>query len=114
MQVPLQISFHGIKQSDALYNAIRERAEKLDRYYGHITRCHVTLELAGKHRRKGKPLSVRVDLKLPGGEIAVTKEDEDVQVALRDAFDAARRGLEDYGRKQRGDVKSKAALAQPR
>jgi ribosomal subunit interface protein len=106
MQVPLQISLHGIGQSDALYRAIREKAEKLDRYYDHIMSCRVVLELAGRHKRQGKQFSVRIDLKVPGGEIAVTKEhDEDVQVALRDAFDAARRQLEDYARVQRGDVK---------
>jgi ribosomal subunit interface protein len=106
MEIPLQVSFHGIRQSDALYNAIREKAEKLDRYYAHIMGCHVVLELAGKHKRKGKLLCARIDLKVPGGEIVVTKEhDEDVQIALREAFDAARRRLEDYGRKQRGDVK---------
>jgi ribosomal subunit interface protein len=106
MQLPLQISLHGIAQSDALHNAIREKAEKLDRYYKHIMSCRVVLELAGRHKQQGKQFTARIDLKVPGGEIAVTKEhDEDVQVALRDAFDAARRRLEDYARGQRGDVK---------
>jgi ribosomal subunit interface protein len=106
MQIPLQISFHGIRHSDALHNAIRERAEKLERYYDRIVSCRVVLELGARHKRQGKQFSVRIDLKMPGGEIAVTKEhDEDVQVALRDAFDAARRQLEDYARGQRGDVK---------
>jgi len=27
---------HGIEHSDALYNAIREKAEKLERYYDRI------------------------------------------------------------------------------
>ena len=106
MQIPLQVSFHGIAHSDALYQAIRERAHKLEQYYPHIMSCRVVLELAGRHQRKGKPYTARIDLKVPGGEIAVTHEhDEDVQVALRDAFDAARRRLEDYARTQRGDVK---------
>lgn len=97
---------HGIEHSDALYNAIREKAEKLERYYDRIMSCRVVLELAGRHKRHGKQFSVRVDLKVPGGELAVTREhDEDVQVAIRDAFDAARRQLEDYARGQRGDVK---------
>jgi ribosomal subunit interface protein len=110
MQIPLQISLHGIEHSNALYNAIRERAEKLDRYYDHIMSCRVVLELGGRHKRHGKQFSARIDLKVPGGEIVVTKEhDEDVQVALRDAFDAARRRLEDYARGQRGDVKRHAA-----
>src|SRR3970040_1513381 len=89
MQIPLQISLHGIEHSNALYNAIREKAESLDRYYGHIMSCRVVLELAGRHRRRGKQFAVRVDLKVPGGEIAVTREhDEELQVALREAFDA--------------------------
>jgi ribosomal subunit interface protein len=109
MEIPLQISLHGIEHSNALYSAIREKAEKLDRYYDHIMSCRVVLELGGRHKRHGKQFSVRVDLKLPGGELAVTREhDEDVQVAIRDAFDAARRRLEDYARGQRGDVKRHA------
>jgi ribosomal subunit interface protein len=106
MEIPLQISFHGIAHSDALYEAIRERAEKLERYYDHIMSCRVVLELAGRHQRKGKQYTARIDLKVPGGEIVVTHaHDEDLQIALRDAFDAARRRLEDYARGQRGDVK---------
>jgi ribosomal subunit interface protein len=109
MQIPLQISLHGITRSNALYNAIREKADKLERYYDRIMSCRVVLELAGRHQRKGKEFSVRIDLKVPGGELAVTREhDEDLQIALRDAFDAARRRLEDYARTQRGDVKRHA------
>lgn len=109
MQIPLQISLHGIRHSETLYQAIRDKAEKLDRYYEHITSCRVVLELNGRHKRHGKELNVRIDLKVPGGEIVVTREhDEDLQVALRDAFDAARRKLEDYARQQRGDVKHHA------
>ena len=106
MELPLQISFHGIKPSDALHNAIRDKAEKLNHYYSHIMSCRVVLELAGRHKRQGKQFTVRIDMKVPGGEVAVTREhDEDIQIALRDAFDAARRRLEDYARGQRGDVK---------
>lgn len=106
MQTPLQISLHGIGKSDVLYDSIRERAEKLERYCDRITSCRVVLELDARHKRHGKPLRVRIDVKVPGEEIVVTREhDEDVQVALRDAFHAARRMLEDHARQQRGDVK---------
>ena len=44
MEIPLQISLHGIAQSDALHNAIREKAERLNRYYDHIMSCRVVLE----------------------------------------------------------------------
>jgi ribosomal subunit interface protein len=106
MQTPLQISLHGIRKSDALYNAIRERAQKLERYCDRITSCRVVLELDARRRRQGKPLRVRIDVKVPREEIVVTREhDEDVMVALRDAFHAARRMLEDRSRQARGDVK---------
>jgi ribosomal subunit interface protein len=109
MDIPLQISLHGIAHSDALQNAIRERAKKLERYYDRVVSCRVVLELAAHHQGKGKQYIARIDLKVPGNEIAVTHaHDEDLQVALRDAFDAARRRLEDYARKQRGDVKRHA------
>ncbi len=109
MQIPLQISLHGIEHSNALYTAIQEKAAKLDRYYDHIMSCRVVLELDARHRHQGRQFTVRIDLKVPGGEIAVTHEHgEDVQIALRNAFDAARRRLEDYARGQRGDVKRHA------
>ena len=108
MQIPLQITLHGIRASDALHAAIREKAEKLERYYDRITSCRVVLGLDARHKRQGKEFSVRINLKVPGGEIAVTREhDEDVQIALREAFDAARRRLEDYAR-EREDAKRPA------
>jgi ribosomal subunit interface protein len=108
MKIPLQVSLHGIESSDAIHNAIREKAEKLGRFYNHIMSCRVVLELAG-HKRHGKLFTARIDLKVPGGEIVINKEhDEDLYIALRDAFDAARRRLEDFGREQRGDVKHHA------
>lgn len=106
MDVPLQISLHGIAHSNELYGSIREKAEKLERYYDRIMRCRVVLELAGLHQSKGRQFSARIDLTVPGAELAVTREhDEDLQVALREAFDAARRRLQDYARAQRGNVK---------
>jgi hypothetical protein len=69
----------------------------------------VVLSLDARHKRQGKEFTARIDLKVPGSEIAVTHaHDEDPQIALRDAFDAACRQLEDYTRIQRGDVKTHA------
>ena len=109
MQIPLQISVKSMRHTAELDAAIREKAGKLDLYYPHITSCRVALELAGRHKRHGKQFVAHIDLKVPGGELAVTRQhDEDLQVALREAFRAARRRLEDYGREQRGDVKRRA------
>lgn len=102
MQVPLQVSFRGVDQCDALYRAIRARAEKLERYCDHIMSCRVALEQSASHHRQGRQYAVRIDLKVPGGEVAVThEENESLDIALRDAFAAARRRLENYARDQR-------------
>lgn len=100
MQTPLQITFRDIPHSDALDTHIREKAQKLEQFFSGVISCRVVVEQSAKHHHQGKPFNVRIDLTVPGSEIVVDrKEDEDVYVALRDAFDAAKRQLEDYARK---------------
>lgn len=106
MQRPIQITFKDIPHSEAVEQHIREKAAKLETFYPHIIGCHVTVELPHKHNHQGKLHNVRIDIKVPGSEIVVNRDKhEDIYVALRDAFDAAKRQVEEYGRKQRGDVK---------
>ena len=93
--------------SPEIETAIREKAARLEHYFDRITSCRVVVEQPAQHKRNGKPFTVHLDIKVPGGEIAITHDhDEDLHVALRDAFDAARRKLEDHVRVQRGDVKA--------
>jgi ribosomal subunit interface protein len=107
MQIPLQITFHDVSRSDALENHIREKAMKLEQFYSGLIGCKVVVDQPGLHQHKGKPFNIRIDLTVPGGEIVVDRQkDEDVYVALRDAFDAARRKLEDFGRRQRLEIKT--------
>jgi ribosomal subunit interface protein len=106
LQVPLQVTIRDIPRSDALEAEIRQRVDKLEEFHSRITSCRVTVEQVARHQHQGKEYRVRIDLRVPGEEIAVNRDhDEDVYVALRDAFDAARRRLEDAVREQRGDVK---------
>ena len=106
MQLPVQITYRGMPSSAAIEDAVRDRVAKLEQFHPRIMSCRVVLEQPGKHKRQGKEFVVHVDLKVPGGEIAVNRDHaEDIYVALRDAFDAARRKLEDFAREQRGDVK---------
>ena len=107
MQIPLQITIRDVEHSEALETHIREKAKKLDEFFNHIMSCRVVVEVPHKHHRQGKQYNVRVDIGVAGGEIAVNRDHaEDVYVALRDAFDVAKRQLEDYARKLRGDVKT--------
>lgn len=107
MQTPLQITCRNIEHSEALEAHIRNKMEKLEEFFKHITSCHVVVEVPHKHQHQGRRFNVRIDIGVPGNEIVVTHElADDVFVALRDAFNAAKRQLEDYARKLRGDVKT--------
>ncbi len=107
MQIPLQITIRGIEHSEALETHIRDKAGNLEEFFNHIMSCRVVVEVPHKHHHQGKQFNVRIDIGVPGSEIVVNHDHaEDVYVALRDAFDAAKRQLEDYARKIRGDIKT--------
>jgi cold shock CspA family protein/ribosome-associated translation inhibitor RaiA len=112
MQLPVQISFRGMEPSAAVEAKIRERTVKLERFYDRIMGCRVVVESPHRHHHQGKLFHVRVYLTVPGGELTVSRDaaehhaHEDVFVAVRDACDAAQRQLEDYARRQRGDLKT--------
>lgn len=110
MRLPLQISFRNMPHSEALETVIRKHAERLDRYFERIMGCRVVVET--RHRRhQGNLYHVRLDLTVPGGEIVVRREPalhrayEDVYVAVRDAFQAGRRKLEDLVRRRDRRIK---------
>jgi ribosomal subunit interface protein len=106
MQRPLQIVIRDMPHSEAVEIHIKEKVEKLESFYAHIVGCKVTLEIAGKHKHQGKLFNVRLDISVPGAELVVNRDlHENLYAALRDAFDAAKRKLEDYARRQRGDTK---------
>ena len=95
MQRPVQITFKDIPHSDAVETYIRDKVAKLEIFYPNIIGCHVTVELPHKHHHQGKLHNVRIDIKVPGSEIVVNRDKhEDIYVALRDAFDAAKRQLQ--------------------
>lgn len=107
MQVPLQVTYRDMRKSEALDERIREKAAKLEEFHPRLTSCRVVVEERHRHKHQGRQFTVTVDLRVPGHEIVVNRDHhEDVFVAVRDAFDAAGRKLEDLAREQRGDVKS--------
>jgi cold shock CspA family protein len=68
--------------------------------------CRVVVEESQRKQHQGKMFSVRIDMTVPGKELVVNRiENEDCYVAVRDAFDAAKRQLEEHARMRRGDVK---------
>jgi ribosomal subunit interface protein len=107
MQKPLQITFRDVPASDAVESHIRDKVEKLELFYDRITGCHVVVGMIQKHHHQGKLFNVRIDMTVPQGEVVVNRDRaEDMYVAIRDAFDAAKRKLEDHARRQRGEIKA--------
>ncbi|MGZ5091090.1 MAG: HPF/RaiA family ribosome-associated protein [Burkholderiales bacterium] len=118
MQLPLQITFHGMDYSEAVAEKVRGRAQKLEKYFNGIVSCRVAIERPHHHHGTGNQYRVRVEVGVPGEKLVANREPDphhaytDVYVAIRDAFDAVRRQLEDYGRELRGHVKAQEPAPQ--
>ncbi len=111
MQSSLQITMRDVPHSDALEDHIRQKVAKLESFYPNLTGCRVVVEVPHKHKHQVRQFNVRLDITLPGRELVVNREsDGDLYVVLRDAFDAAKRQIEDYGRRQRRDIKLHAPV----
>lgn len=111
MIIPLQITARNIDLTEAIKTNIREHAEKLDKFYEKLTSCRVTVDAIPKRSL----YNVHIDMTVPGKELVVRREpNTDLYLAIRDAFDAARRELEDFARLQRGDVKHHEGLPHAR
>lgn len=111
MRLPLQITLRGMEPSAAMETRIRELAGRLDRFSAQIMRCQVIVEAPHRHQHQGALYEAHIHVTVPGSELTASREHralhshEDVYVALRDAFRAMRRQLEDYERERRQDVK---------
>lgn len=111
MSVALQITFKDMEPAAGLEARIRQKAEALERFEKDILRCHVTLEAPHQRHRQGQLYRARIEVFVPRGEVLATREGsrdhahEDAYVAVRDAFDAIVRQLEDHVRKLGQQVK---------
>src|SRR5215831_7648130 len=107
MQAPLQITFRHMPPSAALESRIRTLAARLENFCSRIVHCRVTVDVPAGHQSQGGCFDVRMDITVPGREIAVRRARpheparEDVYVALRCIYRAARRQLQDYERGRR-------------
>ncbi len=107
-----EIVFRNIEPSPAVEAKVREKIDALERVFDRITSCRVVIEEPHRHHHAGNLFHIRIDLTVPGREIVVRRDPpehhahEDVYVAVREAFDSARRQVEDYVREKRGQTKA--------
>jgi ribosome-associated translation inhibitor RaiA len=117
MQTPVEIVFDDIESSSAFEQRIRERARRLGRVYDGITSCHVALSIPQRDPCAGRSWCVRVEVRVPGAELATAPDPGDVAahddllVAIRDAFDVMERELECWHAKLRGELEAHATSA---
>jgi len=113
METEPQIVFENIDASDAVRQHVAQEIAHLEQFHGRLTACRVVISAPEKHKHKGKLYQVRIHLVVPGrAEVAVRPStsghqwNQDPLVAIRNAFDAARRQLQDKTKKRRGEVKN--------
>lgn len=111
MQTEPQICFDDILIDEQVRETALDAIADLEKFSDRITGCHVVISQPHRHHQRGRLYSVRIDLFVPGAEIVVNRDHhldhahEYVMVALRDAFLVARRLLEDYVHRLRGEEK---------
>ncbi len=110
------VTFKNLESSPALEARIVELANKLEPL-ANINRCDVAVELPHRHHQKGRPFHVRVQLHMGSGKEIVVSHDPgdddahlDPYVAVRDAFDSARRQLQTFVNKLRSEQHTRDAV----
>ena len=124
MQTPPNVTFRGVRYPELLEKDVRRRLARLERYHPSIVSARVRIDQSGRHR-EGNRYRVLIELGVPGADVIVAhdasvkpsllargrrrtlKQDEPdshhrrATVAIREAFDAARRRLLEQARRRR-------------
>lgn len=109
MNIPLQVTFHNIRNSDTVEQYIRENTQKLEEFFSDIISCHVVVKMPHKHHNQGNQFSVHINITVPGDDIVINRDHhEDVYIAIQNAFNAAKRQLKDYAHHLRRETKTHA------
>jgi len=83
MQVPTELTFHGLDHSDPAQAAVERWVARLEYLHARLLKCEVAIDQP--HRE----LRVRVRLTVLGTELDAKAESEDIYLAIADAFRAA-------------------------
>jgi cold shock CspA family protein len=117
MAVPLEINLRGVDIHEEAFKAeIERQALKLGKLYSHIMNLRVVVDTPPKHKRRGRTHKVSVEVLLPQKKKLVANREhresgahEEMTYVIREAFDAARRQLEEYARRKSREVKAHEA-----
>lgn len=107
MKLPLQVTFRDMAPLPSLDGEIRRQVAKLERFVPELISCYVVVQASANRHRQGHIYAVKVDVHVPGEEVFTGEHQagEEIAVAVRGAFDAMTRRLQDYARRRRRQVK---------
>lgn len=120
MQTGLEIAFHNMDPSPAIEARVRQRVDKLERYYGRLTSFRAVIDAPHRHQRKGKHYEVRLEAHVPTAVFTIDREPgddyahADVHLAIRDAFDAMERKIKAWTETRGGRPEAHAEPLQGR
>jgi ribosome-associated translation inhibitor RaiA len=122
MSIPVQVTFRHMPRSPHFETRIRELVRRLEKFSSRITSCHVLVEKPHQSSTQGGLFDVHLSVCTPGNIIVVRRshvgdpEHANAYVALRDAYNAAKRSLQDYekGLRQKHRVRPEKPAAADR
>lgn len=113
MKVPLEITYRDVDKTDAIESLVHEKVAKLEEVCNYISSCHIAIEKIHDRPRSGSPYRVRIDMTVPPGHELVAERNpgesaqyDPLDAVIRDAFNAARRQLQELNQRQRKRVKT--------
>lgn len=102
MTSSLEVTFHGLERSEAVEARVREKFKRIEGHFDRITHARVVIEAPQRRTPLPKFFHVTIDIAIPGHKAIVVKHEPeaanahtDVMLALRDAFSAAQRQVDE-------------------
>ena len=116
MQTPVEIAFRHCEASEEMRAEIAAQVRRLEQFSPSITSCRVVVTGPQTRHRSGDAFRVALFIAMPEHKNVVVDrprggaaEREHALVAIREAFDAAVRQIEDAQREMRGQIKDHVA-----
>lgn len=121
MSTPLEISFHGLEKSDAVEARVREKFKRIEKHFDRLTHARVVIDAPQRRTPLPKFFHVRIEIGVPGQKSIIVNHEPaadlahtDVNLALRDAFSAALRQIDDLAGRMEKPAKREQTRRRPR
>ena len=100
--------------------SISDKVARLEKQFDRMTHCRVVVEAPHRHAHKKRPYQIKVEIGMAGRAPIIVHSDhdynashEDIGFAVRDAFDAARRQINELTDKRGEPAKHERGRRRP-